>query len=259
MSLTPYDDVNAFVLVLLDRVQSIFGGHFVGLYLFGSLAIGDFDPGRSDIDFLVVTTVVLPDSSISKLKTMHSRLQESSLRWATRLEGAYMPLDAIRTENPDGPRCALVHINDVFDKNEFVVVRPESNWVINRHVLRTKGLVAAGPSPRTIIDPVPSAKLKQAVLTMLHNNWTSWLQNIDLLYHPGHQPFAVLTMCRSLYILKYGTVTSKKRSAEWVKKTGRGRWAPLIDCALAWYPGDPPGDVTETQEFIKYVFNRVCH
>ena len=52
---TPYAEANAAVEALLDGVKETLGEQMVGLYLYGSLASGDFDPQTSDIDFLVVT------------------------------------------------------------------------------------------------------------------------------------------------------------------------------------------------------------
>jgi hypothetical protein len=40
---TPYPDVNAILNVLLAAVRAILGNQFVGFYLYGSLASGDFD------------------------------------------------------------------------------------------------------------------------------------------------------------------------------------------------------------------------
>lgn len=41
---TPYSDVNAVLHELLSGVQNILGKQFVGMYLGGSIATGDFDP-----------------------------------------------------------------------------------------------------------------------------------------------------------------------------------------------------------------------
>ena len=102
---TPYPDVNAVLHVLLSGVQTILGNHFIGMYLYGSLASGDFDPQRSDIDFVVVTADGLPDEMLPALEAMHARLAASGLKWAAKLEGAYVPLSAIRRHDPsDAPR-----------------------------------------------------------------------------------------------------------------------------------------------------------
>ena len=55
---TPYQDVNIFLNLLLSNLKSILGDHFIGLYLGGSLALGDFNPHRSDIDFIAATPVL---------------------------------------------------------------------------------------------------------------------------------------------------------------------------------------------------------
>lgn len=47
---TPYADVNEMLRELLVQAQTILGSHFVGMYLSGSLAPGDFNPHSSDID-----------------------------------------------------------------------------------------------------------------------------------------------------------------------------------------------------------------
>jgi len=43
---TPYQDVTVFLDLLLSSMQAILGDHLVGLYLGGSLALGDFNPQR---------------------------------------------------------------------------------------------------------------------------------------------------------------------------------------------------------------------
>ncbi len=68
---TPYDDVNSFLQIFLENVRVVLGNYFVGMYLFGSLAMGGFDKNRSDIDFLIVTEEKLSKSLISGLKIMH--------------------------------------------------------------------------------------------------------------------------------------------------------------------------------------------
>ncbi len=66
--LTLYPDVNAVLTILLDGAQSVLGDHFIGLYLYGSLASGDFNPQTSDVDFLVVTDTDLTDELIADWK-----------------------------------------------------------------------------------------------------------------------------------------------------------------------------------------------
>jgi hypothetical protein len=217
------------------------------MYLYGSLAGGDFDPGRSDIDPLMVTSKELPEKIISDLKVMHQRLYESGSEWTTKMTGAYIPMDAMRKYNPTAPACPL------FNKDEFLVARPDPDWVIHRHILYTCGVVITGPSLQTMIDPVRPEELQEAVRALLRNNWKTLIHNTDIFLGAGHQPFIVLTMCRALYTLSNGIVVSKPRSAEWAIKNLDRKWMELIKLALAWNHGDPPGDIEQTQEFMWYI------
>jgi len=253
MSPTPYDDINLFLQIFLGDVRSVLNDYFIGMYLYGSLATGDFDANRSDIDFLVVTSEELPESLISDLKTMHTRIYESGLEWAARLEGAYIPVDTMRVYSPTGPACPLVNKNKLFNQNEFLVARPATNWVINRHILYTSGVVITGPPLQTIIDPIRPEELKEAVLASLRDDWTPWAYNSDLFLGTGYQPFVVLSICRTLYTLEHGTVASKLRSAEWVIANSDRKWTKIIKQAITWHDGNPPGDIEQTQEFMRYV------
>src|SRR4030067_368749 len=100
IQVTPYADINAVLQTLLANARGILIKQFIGMYLYGSLALGDFNPNRSDIDFLIVTEKVLSEKLISKLKTMHSRLAAGGSKWVKKLEGGYMPETAVRRYVP---------------------------------------------------------------------------------------------------------------------------------------------------------------
>jgi hypothetical protein len=245
---TPYPGVNLVLQLLLENVKTVLGDYFVGMYLYGSLAGGEFRPERSDIDFVVVTSEELPDNLILGLKNMHVRIHESGLEWAKRLEGSYIPLDAMPAYNPTGLACPMIN------EGKFEVARHGIDWVINRHILYTSGVVITGPPLRTMINPVRPDELREAALSLLRDTWTPWLYNPDFFLEMGYQPYVVLTMCRALYTLKHGIVASKRISAEWVIAQSEGKWTKLIDQAIACRYGNPPGDIKETQRFMRYVF-----
>jgi predicted nucleotidyltransferase len=48
--MTPYQDINKILSSMANSIQDILGKNLVGLYLFGSLSYGDFNPNSSDID-----------------------------------------------------------------------------------------------------------------------------------------------------------------------------------------------------------------
>ncbi len=246
-SFTPYPEVNAVLQMLLAEVQAVLGPDFVGLYLYGSLSSGDFNPLSSDIDFLVVTAGELPAHRVQALEEMHARIAASGLKWAKKLEGSYIPLPELRRYDP----AHAVHPSIGVDW-EFGVNPHGRDWVIQLHILRQQGVTLAGPPPDTLIDPVSPDDLRQAVLETLQDWWKGHVMDSRRLESREYQAFAVLTMCRALYTLQSGGIVSKPAAAAWAKGALPPRWTSLIERALAFGPGDGIDDVGETQEFIRF-------
>jgi hypothetical protein len=256
---TPYPEVNVVLQALLSGVQDVLGDCFVGLYLYGSLAGGDFCPQRSDIDFVVATAGELPNEVVAALEAMHARIANSGLKWAAKLEGAYVPLGTLCRHDPSGSPCPCIN------EGRFYQAALGSDWVIQRYTLREQGVVVAGPDPRSLIDPVQPDDVKRAVLCFLREWWAPMLQDPDPRLHGGeYQAYTVLTMCRALYTLQHGAVVSKTAAARWAQEALGERWEGLIGRALAWRrdapsSGDGSGlDVDEALGFIRCVLEQVA-
>jgi hypothetical protein len=245
---TLHPDVNAVLDVLLSGIQAILADQFVGMYLYGSLSSGDFNPASSDIDFAVVTAGVLPAETVSALEAMHINIWASGTHWAQKLEGAYLTKDLMRRHHPDGPPCPNVN------EGRFLVDRRGSDWVIQRHVIREYGVVVKGPPPKTLIDPVFPEQIRQAVSGVLHEWWFPMLDDPAWLreHGSGYHAFAVVSMCRVLHALEHGTIVSKPAAAQWTQAQFDGRWNALIEKALAAQSGNGPGFLDETLDFIRF-------
>jgi aminoglycoside adenylyltransferase-like protein len=132
------------------------------------------------------------------------------------------------------------------------MVHQESGyWVIHRHMLREHGVVLVGPPPLTLIDPVHPAELCEAVRGILREWWMPMLSNGPLLQNGFYRCYAVLTMSRMLYTVRYGTIVSKPVAARWAQEALDARWTPLIREALAWSREVAP-DLDETRAYIQY-------
>lgn len=246
---TRYPDVNEVLNLLLSNTKEILGSQFLGMYLYGSLSSGDFTPESSDIDFLVVTTNVLPDKTISELEALHNRIWASGLKWASRLEGAYVPKELIRHHDPNGAPCPAIN------EGRFYVAKLGSDWIIQRHIVREQGVVLAGPDPKTLIDPVIADDIRGAVLGILHEWWfpmladPSWLRDHGSAYHA----FAVITMCRVLHALEHGTIVSKPKAIQWAREKLGNPWIQLIDKAVAASRHKEHGEfLAEALGFIRF-------
>ncbi len=246
----PPPEVTAVLDQLLSRVKAILQERFVALYLYGSLASGGFDPRRSDIDFVVVTTDRLPRGVVSQLERMHQDLAASGSKWAAKLEGAYIPAAALRRHDPAHPPRPTVN------EGRFCMDREASDWVIQRRVMREHGAVMEGPAPEMLIDPVSPQEIRQAVLGILAEWWAPMLQDAAFLTRVEYQAFAVLTMCRALHTLEHAEIGTKTQAARWALKSLAPRWQGLIRAALAWPEGDQRDRLEETLDFIRYTLER---
>jgi hypothetical protein len=247
---TPYPDINTVLQLLLEGVRSVLGKHFVGLYLYGSLASGDFNPQTSDIDFVVVTDDDLSADLIHDLEALHVRLWNSGLKWAAKLEGAYVPQPTLRRYDPLAAPCPTVN------EGRFYLAQQGSDWIIQRHILREYGAVVCGPSLKRAIDPVTPDDLRRAVSGVLREWWAPMLDDPGWIRNREYEAFATLTMCRALYALEHGVIVSKPVAAHLAQDTLDKRWGVLIDRALAW-PEEPQIDrLNETLELIRYTVER---
>lgn len=251
---TPYPDVNDVLGLLLKNVKTILKEQFIGMYLYGSLSSGDFNPETSDIDFLVVTEDNLSEKTILELEAMHKEAWASSLKRAGKLEGAYVPRRLIRRHDPHGAPCPTVN------EGQFYVGELGSDWIIQRHVVRETGVVVAGPDPKTLIDYVSPDEIRSAVLAVLTEWWfpmledPSWLREHD----DAYRAYAVISMCRVLHALEYGTIVSKPKATLWAKTRLAERRSSLIEKAVAVSNREPLElTLQETLEFIRFTQEQV--
>lgn len=244
---TAYPEVNAALALLLREARAVLGAEFVGLCLYGSLSLGDFTPGSSDVDFLIVTRAALSPPTQAALAALHARLAASDLPYARKLEGWYFPRAALRRHEPDEGSFPTIGADWPFGLAE-----PGAVWIIERWIVRERGVTVVGPPPTALIDPVPPAALRGAVRELLRDFWAQQLDGPDWLRTRDYQAFAILTMCRALHTLATGTVVSKPAAAAWATAQLDSRWSPLIARALAWRHDTRPDGMGEMLAFVRW-------
>ncbi len=251
---TSYPAVNEVLKLLLANVKEILQDQFVGMYLYGSLASGDFNPKTSDIDFLVVTTDELAEEIITKLEAMHKSAWVISLKRAGKLEGAYIPKELIRRHTSNGQPCPI------FNKGKLVVEKLGSDWIIQRHVVREYGVIIEGPNPKALIDFVSPDDIRGAVMGTLTEWWfpmlddASWLRNGE----SGDRAFAIITMCRVLHAIEHGTIVSKPKAMQWAQAKLGEPWTELINKAIAVSQHkDQDISVNEALDFIRFTKEQI--
>jgi len=273
---TPYAELNAVLAHLLAGAQAALGDNFVGAYLQGSFAVGDYSE-YSDCDFIVVTAEDLTPPQLAELQTLHAAIHELPyVYWRTGLEGSYAPAAILRRwseaprDPPGEPRGpdwgdpgmsgakARTYPFWYLDHGAKTLVRSEhDNSQVVRWCLREKGVVLAGPEPRELIDAVSPSALRAEVRATLDLIVALNLEPMELV---AWQAFWVGLVCRILHTLATGAVWSKKASLAWAAGALDPAWKGLIGAAAAVRKGDAaqsgqpadPQAVVETRAFARY-------
>lgn len=273
---TAYAELNAVLAFLLEGAQTALGENFLGAYLQGSFAVGDFTPW-SDCDFIIVTHRDIRRDELPALQALHARIHTlPHPYWRTGLEGSYAPAAILRAWSrtprdppgePRGPGWADPGTSGTppraypfwyLDHGSDTLVRSEhDNTRVVRWCLRERGVVLAGPHPRTLIDPVSPEALKAEVRETPELCLSTGLEPMHLV---AWQAFWVGLFCRILHTLQTGEVTSKPAAMSWAQDALDPRWRPLIARAKALKKGAPgeserpadPALCAETRAFAHY-------
>jgi hypothetical protein len=273
---TPYADLNAVLTHLVTGARARLGDNFVGAYLQGSFAVGDATE-YSDCDFIIVTACDIAPDDLPALQALHAEIHELPYPyWRSALEGSYVPGPILKrwsTEPRDPPgeprdadwgdpgmsgAPARAYPFWYLDHGAKTLVRSEhDNSQVVRWCLREKGVVLAGPPPKSLIDTVPPAALRVEVREIMDLVLKLDLQPMELV---AWQAFWVGLFCRMLHTLATGAVWSKKASFAWAAGALDPVWKGLIERAAAVRKGDAaqsgqPADLAEvaaTRAFGRY-------
>ncbi|SDO78926.1 protein of unknown function [Paenibacillus sp. yr247] len=244
--------VTEMLRTLLLGIQEAIGDELVGVYLRGSLALGDFDPITSDLDFLAVTKLPVSEEKFAVLDALHTRLAKFSNVYAQQLEGAYIDHIALKRFRA-GERYPTIERGDFLRSSEH-----HANWILERWTVREHGITLIGPDPKTLIEPISVDEIRLAVSVRLRD-WADWANQLD---DPAwrlplsHKAYVVETMCRAMYTLMCGDVCSKQCAVAWALETFPEQWRSLVDQSRAWRTDTTlpePNIISEVMRFVHWV------
>jgi predicted nucleotidyltransferase len=239
--------VSDILAALIPGVQAALGENLIGVYLRGSLATGDFID-TSDIDFLVATERPVSGAEAEALIELHARLSALPNPYADRLEGAYIDSASLRRFEPNR-RFLTVECETPLRWREH-----ETSWLIERWVLREKGIALLGPDQKTLIDPISIEERLEAVRRRL-GEWATWAADPhDPVWLPprSHQAYVVETMCRALYTLASGELASKRKAPKWAVSALPEPWRCLVEASVA-RRSDSTDDDTTIADVLRFV------
>jgi streptomycin 3"-adenylyltransferase len=203
-----------------------------GAYLHGSAALGGWQPGRSDVDLLLVTGGTPPRGRLAAAADVLVTAGTTDSPGAS-LECSIV--EAAHALHPGAPWPYLLHVNAGAQEQRVVWggQRPgDPDLLIHYAVCRAAGFAVHGPSPDLVIGPVP----RQQILAYLADELSWGLANAP-------EQYAVLNACRALIYAQDGRIVSKLGGGTLALARGLGPPAIIqrgLDQQRGLLPPQPP-------------------
>jgi aminoglycoside adenylyltransferase-like protein len=218
------------IVVFGDQVASVLaqvvGDDLVGVYFVGSVALGGYVPGESDVDIAAVSGSML--SQGQKRSVAAAIVEVSGVCPARGVEFTLYRRDVVRSapKGADfevnangGPRMpTAVHVDAATEQGFW--------YVLDRAIAHRSGVVITGPPPRTVFADVPRRSLLEAM-------------SASMAWHRVHEKatlYSVLNACRAWRFAEEDVLGSKLEGARWA----RARWpdTDVIDAAVTLRRGE---------------------
>jgi nucleotidyltransferase-like protein/aminoglycoside adenylyltransferase-like protein len=232
----------AYVAEIVARARDVLGGDLRGVCLMGSAALGDYRPGRSDIDVAVVAERPLP---LVAREALVGALEHDALPCPARgLE--LVTYDPAGLADPGGP-AYLINLNTGPRMDHQVSFDPADNprfwFTLDVAIGRTLGRTLLGPPPADLFPELPDTMIRGAARESL--DW--WSAN------GGHPFTAVLAACVAWRWSETGTWSSKGAATRWAADRAAER--DVLRAALDRREGDGgrPFDEAAARRFVAMV------
>ncbi|WP_033256527.1 nucleotidyltransferase domain-containing protein [Kitasatospora phosalacinea] len=215
-------EVRPYLAELVRRTRAVCGTRLTGVVAVGSLALGDYRHGRSDVD---VTVLVEGPPSAATLRELADALDHRQLPCpAAGLELVVYPADFARV--PSGEAGYLLDLNTgshLPGRAAFDPAGAPSFWyVIDRSVAHQDGIALYGPpAPEVIATPRPKdlhAAIRASVRE--HDDGAGHLADNR-----------VLNGCRSVVYCRTGRWLAKRAAAGQVA-AAEADFRPLVEAAV---------------------------
>lgn len=125
---------------MVELLSGGLGPVLIGLYLHGSLVVGDFAPGRSDVDLMAVLTVQPDDEVLVSLGGVHDKVSELFPTWRGHVEAEYVAIDTLRQHSAGGAVAAPEVIARVSPGEQLHLLGATPHRILGWSLVRRCGL-----------------------------------------------------------------------------------------------------------------------
>jgi hypothetical protein len=221
-------EVTAVTGRFLELIDAGAPGLVTALYLRGSLAFGEYFPGRSDVDFTAVLAERPGADQLDALASAHGAVYDA-------YPGPHFDGFHLLRADLAGPPTACPDLPCMFDGS----FRPAGRFDVNPvswHELARRAVVIRGPA----VTEADVWTDDDALLAYSHANLTSYwagfagrlLAHADAAVTPWAVAWCVLGVSRLHHLLAIGALTSKSGAGRYAMTAFGPRWQPIVREAL---------------------------
>ncbi|WP_028544060.1 aminoglycoside adenylyltransferase domain-containing protein [Paenibacillus taiwanensis] len=227
-------DILKLYMELIDEVQP---GLLEGLYIYGSVAMGDYSLQLSDIDFIAITRQRMGNEHILAVEEVHRKVRRAYKK--PNLNGIYITWAELgkRAEEvePFPYYCEeRMHHAGYFEMN-----------LVTWYGLKTHGITLIGPTTDELPYEVSWQQLIQDMQHNLQTYWKSWIKRsryvlkdrLGLYLFRSQVEWGVLGISRLYYTFKEQDITSKRLAGQYALRVVPEQWHPIIKDAIAYREG----------------------
>ena len=244
----------------LDKAVALFAaelkGNLSGIYLHGSLAMGCFNSLKSDIDLFIVVKEKLTAANHSGLARIALALHEESsndrgIEFSIVLEAYLQPFVY--------PTPFEFHYSDYHrekyraDENYFCGGFEDEDLASQIVVAYERGIVLYGKPLKELYEPIDRRYFLASILHDIDGVAEEIRDNPPAYLTPV---YLTLNLCRVLYYLKEGQISSKREGGEWGSDHVPQAFQQLVNQCLSEYNEDGAGGETgrvDRQHFYQFV------
>jgi predicted nucleotidyltransferase len=187
---------------IAGQISGILKRNFVGFYVMGSFVMGDWDPEKSDIDFIVITRKPLSKRESLDIGRLHQALSKSAL--GKKLDGAYTYLEQLQQKRFEEKTGSV-------EDHIFKADCPCHLSADNVLCLLEYGKCIQGLPIKELELHVSDEELSKAAHGMLLEN----LEEIDKKEDFEALYYILIDMLRCIYTLETGKLPTKPRAIEY--------------------------------------------
>lgn len=235
---------------IVDKSKQIFGADLTGVYLHGSMAMGCFQPDKSDIDFIIV----IKDNITDKQKLMFMN-EVVELNKAAPSKGIELSIvkEAYCKEflypTPFELHFSNMHLQWFRDNPTDYIQKmngTDKDLAAHFKIIKKYGIALYGSPIDDVFADVPRNNYIDSILCDIEEAKEEILEN---------PVYIILNLCRVAAFLKHDLVISKKQGGEWALQNLSDKYHTLVLNALQSYElgTEMNIDKEEAQGFADYM------